>query len=74
MDLDDLENINSDDDRIMQQLEETHDVAEDLYDVYSVDALETYLGFGPSADGIISDSDSDDPFKMASDLEGTVNT
>ena len=56
IDLEDLENIGSDDDKAMQQLEETFDVAEDLYDLYLKDALETHLGFGPEAEGIISDS------------------
>ena len=43
----------------MQALEEAHDIANDLYDLYTVDALEFYLGFGPELDGLI-DPDEDD--------------
>jgi len=60
--------VDSDDDKIMQQLEETHDISNDLYDLYTVDALEFYLGFGPELDGLMdgedgegdSDGDSDE--------------
>ena len=46
----------------MQQLEEAHDIANDLYDLYTVDGLEFYLGFGPELDGLMDgmDDDSDD--------------
>lgn len=30
-----------------------------MYDLYTVDALEFYLGFGPEIDGLIGDGDSD---------------
>ena len=49
--------VDSDDDKIMQQLEETHDVSNDLYDLYTVDALEFYLGFGPEIDGLMGGDD-----------------
>ena len=55
--LDDLENLDSDDDKIMEQLDETHDVAEDLYDLYMKDSLEVYMGYGPEMmDGAFTDS------------------
>lgn len=56
VDEDDLEDIDSDDDKIMQQLEETHDIAEDLFELYHKDALETFLGFGVQVEGLLSDS------------------
>ena len=62
----DDDDMDSDDDKIMQQLEEAHDISSDLYDLYTVDALEFYLGFGPEIDGLLdgenpeSDSDDDD--------------
>ena len=31
----------------MQQLGEAHEASNDLYDLYTLDALEFYLGFGP---------------------------
>jgi len=49
----DEDEADSDDDKIMQQLEEAHDIANDLYDLYTVDALEFYLGFGPELDGLL---------------------
>ena len=58
--------MDSDDDQVMQQLEEAHDISNDLYDLYTVDALEFYLGFGPELDGLLdgegpeSGSDDDD--------------
>ena len=63
--------MDSDDDKLMQQLEEAHDISNDLYDLYTVDALEFYLGFGPEIDGLLdgegpesgSDSDEDDEGK-----------
>ena len=58
------DDLDSDDDKIMQQLEEAHDIANDLYDLYTVDGLEFYLDFGPSIDGLMpgegDDSDDDD--------------
>lgn len=51
----------------MQQLEDANDISNDLYDLYTSDALECYLGYGPKLDGIfdsvgeVSD-DSDDDF------------
>lgn len=57
------DDVDSDDDKIMQQLEEAHDIANDLYDLYTADALEFYLGFGPEIDGLMGedgDSDEDD--------------
>ena len=58
----DDDDVDSDDDKIMQQLEEAHDIANDLYDLYTVDGLEFYLGFGPELDGLMDgmDDDSDD--------------
>merc|ERR1712060_876386 len=57
----DGDELDSDDDKIMQQLEEAHDIANDLYDLYTVDGLEFYLGFGPELDGLMpGDSDDDD--------------
>ena len=61
----DDDDVDSDDDKIMQQLEEAHDIANDLYDLYTVDAIEFYLGFGPEIDGLMgegpeSDDDDDD--------------
>ena len=51
----------SEDDKIMQQLEEAHDISNDLYDLYTMDALEFYLGFGPELDGLLDgQGDSDD--------------
>ena len=49
------EDVDSEDDKIMQQLEEAHDVANDLYDLYTVDSLEFYLNFGPELDGLMGD-------------------
>ena len=43
----------------MQALEEAHDIANDLYDLYTVDSLEFYLGFGPELDGLIDPDDED---------------
>uniref|UniRef100_A0A7S3I5S4 Nucleosome assembly protein n=1 Tax=Favella ehrenbergii TaxID=182087 RepID=A0A7S3I5S4_9SPIT len=62
----DEDDLDSDDDKVMQQLEEAHDISNDLYDLYTVDALEFYLGFGPEIDGLLdgegpeSGEDSDD--------------
>ena len=60
----DEDEVDSDDDKIMQQLEEAHDIANDLYDLYTVDGLEFYLNFGPELDGLMGgeegDSDDDD--------------
>jgi len=56
----DDEDVDSEDDKIMQQLEEAHDVANDLFDLYTVDALEFYLNFGPELDGLMGDQDPDD--------------
>ena len=53
----DDDDVDSDDDKVMQQLEETHDIANDLYDLYTVDALEFYLNFGPEIDGLMGDDD-----------------
>lgn len=44
----------------MQQLEEQHDISNDLYDLYVTDALEFYLGFGPELDGLMGDDGDDD--------------
>ena len=57
------DDVDSDDDKLMQALEEAHDIANDLYDLYTVDSLEFYLGFGPELDGLIDDDDDlgDDP-------------
>lgn len=52
--------MDSEDDKIMQQLEMAHDIANDLYDLYTVDALEFYLGFGPEIDGLLDGEDGDD--------------
>jgi len=58
------DDVDSEDDKIMQQLEEAKDIANDLYDLYTVDGLEFYLGFGPELDGLMDgmgdDDDSDD--------------
>ena len=56
----DDDDVDSEDDKIMQQLEECHDVSNDLYDLYTVDALEFYLGFGPEIDGLMGDDGDDD--------------
>ena len=56
----DDDDVDSDDDKIMQQLEEAHDVANDLYDLYTVDALEFYLNFGPELDGLMDGEDGED--------------
>lgn len=56
----DDEDVDSDDDKIMQMLEETHDIANDLYDLYTVDGLEFYLGFGPELDGLMEGMGEDD--------------
>ena len=42
----DAEDVDSDDEKILMQLEEAHDVANDLFDMYHTDALEYYLNFG----------------------------
>ena len=44
----------------MQQLEEAHEISNDLYDLYTLDALEFYLGFGPEMDGLFDQDDDDD--------------
>ena len=67
----DDEDVDSDDDKIMQALEEAHDIANDLYDLYTVDALEFYLGFGPEIDGLMGpDGDSDDDGDSDEDGDG----
>ena len=38
----------SEQERLMQGLDEAHDAANDLYDMYQGEALEYYLGFGAS--------------------------
>ena len=53
------DDVDSDDDKLMQALEEAHDIANDLYDLYTVDSLEFYLGFGPELDGLIDPDDDD---------------
>lgn len=53
----DDEEVDSEDDKVMQQLEEAHDVSNDLYDLYTTDALEFYLGFGPELDGLMDGED-----------------
>lgn len=66
----DDDDVDSDDDKIMQQLEEAHDIANDLYDLYTTDALEFYLGFGPEIDGLMGEDGMDsDEDGMDSDEE-----
>jgi len=70
----DDDDLDSEDDKIMQQLEMAHDVSNDLYDLYTVDALEFYLGFGPEIDGLLDgpegDDDSDDEDGDGDDKKG----
>ena len=54
----------------MQQLEEAHDVSNDLYDLYTTDALEFYLGFGPELDGLMDGEDGDDDDDSDDDGDG----
>ena len=56
----DADDVDSDDDKLMQQLEEAHEVSNDLYDLYTLDALEFYLGFGPEMDGLFDEDGDDD--------------
>lgn len=67
MDDKDADDLDSEDEKVMQQLEEANDICSDLYDLYTTDALEFYLGFGPEIDGLLDgegpesgDSDDDD--------------
>jgi nucleosome assembly protein 1-like 1 len=66
----DEDEADSDDDKIMQQLEEANDIANDLYDLYTVDALEFYLGFGPELDGLLDGQDDSDEDGDNSDEDG----
>ena len=53
MDDKDVDDMDSDDEKVMQQLEEANDISSDLYDLYTTDALEFYLNFGPEIDGLL---------------------
>ena len=66
----DEDDVDSEDDKVMQQLEETHDIANDLYDLYTVDALEFYLGFGPEIDGLFDQGEGPESEDDDEDGEG----
>lgn len=46
IDAKDQDELDSDVEKILMGIEEAHDVANDLYDMYQTDALEYYLNFG----------------------------
>ena len=52
--------LDSDDEKIMRQLEDANDISNELYDLYTNDALEFYLNFGPELDGLLDDEGPDD--------------
>ena len=58
--------LDSDDDKVEQQLEDADDIAEDLYELYTKNALACYLGFGPKM-GVLLDSEESDDEKDGSD-------
>ena len=44
----------------MRQLEDANDISNELYDLYTNDALEFYLNFGPELDGLLDDEGPND--------------
>jgi len=73
----DEDELDSDDEKTMQALDEANDFTNDLYDMYNGEALEYYLNFGPSVDDLMNaygdemdsdgDSDEDDKPKKSTD-------
>ena len=76
----DEDELDSDDEKTMQALDEANDFTNDLYDMYNGEALEYYLNFGPSVDDLMNaygdemdsdgDSEEEDKPKKSTDKKG----
>ena len=62
----DEEDEDSEVEKTMQALDEAHDAANDLYDMYQGEALEYYLGFGASMSELLG-AMGEDQFEDCSD-------